>query len=250
MQIQTKTPGGIPMRIQNWHKTSLMLSLGSFFLTGCFDWCPFCTKEDKKFQPKPTYSLNTLGEAPTTQPKVTTETADIPGAGAVSNIGNTLDGNPISVSNAPKVTKTPEKNPIAISNPIGDGGTSQIKFTPTPQAKKAPVHSIPTTGNETKDSKIENGPALQELGIPKTSLTPSLQPVPEIMDPEKVIPTTISNAKGNNIPAIDSVIIPPTPGMGAPRTSAPPTTILPTGGSLPTSAPLGIPSAPQGTPYR
>ena len=64
---------------------------------------------------------------------------------------------------------------------------------------------------------------------------------------------TKNSSNGNSkesIPAIDSVIIPPTPGMGAPRTSAPPTVIVPTGGSLPSTAPLGIPSAPQATPYR
>ena len=128
MQVQTKTAGGIPMRIQYWHKATFFLSLSSFLFTGCFEWCPFCTKEDKKFQPKPTYSLNTLG-APTTQPKVTTETADIPGAGAVSNVGNTLDGNPIVISNAPKVAQAPDKLPIAVSNPIGDGAAaSQVKL--------------------------------------------------------------------------------------------------------------------------
>jgi hypothetical protein len=74
-----------------------------------------------------------------------------------------------------------------------------------------------------------------------------LQSVPLTMDADKAILPT--NAK-ESIPAIDSVIIPPTPGMGAPRTSAPPTVIVPTGGSLPSSAPLGIPTAPQSTPYR
>ena len=234
------------MRIQYWHKAIFLLSMSSFLFTGCFECSPFCTKEDKKFQPKPTYSLNTL---PSTQPKVTTETADIPGAGAVSNVGNTLDGNPISISNAPKVAQTPEKSPIAVSNPIGDGAASQVKFTPTQQAKKAPVHTIAAPENINKQPTPGTAPALQELGIPLTSLTPSLQSVPLTMDADKAILPANANAK-ESIPAIDSVIIPPTPGLGAPRTSAPPTVIVPTGGSLPSSAPLGIPSAPQSTPYR
>lgn len=248
MQIQTKTAGGIPMRIQYWHKASFFLSLSSFLFTGCFEWSPFCTKEDKKFQPKPTYSLNTLG-TPNTQPKITTETADIPGAGAVSNVGNTLDGNPISISNAPKVAQSPAKSPIAVSNPIGDGAASQVKFTPTPQAKKSPVHTIAAPEDINKQPTPGTAPGLQELGIPLTSLTPSLQSVPLTMDADKAILPANANTK-ESIPSIDSVIIPPTPGLGAPRTSAPPTVIVPTGGSLPSSAPLGIPSAPQATPYR
>jgi hypothetical protein len=165
-------------------------------------------------------------------------------------VGNTLDGNPISISNAPKVTQTPDKLPIAVSNPIGDGAAaSQVKFTPTPQVKKAPVHTIAAPENINKQPTPGTAPALQELGIPLTSLTPSLQSVPLTMDADKAILPTNGNSK-ESIPAIDSVIIPPTPGMGAPRTSAPPTVIVPTGGSLPSSAPLGIPSAPQSTPYR
>jgi len=237
------------MRIQYWHKATFLLSLSSFLFTGCFEWSPFCTKEDKKFQPKPTYSLNTLG-TPTTQPKITTETADIPGAGAVSNVGNTLDGNPISISNAPKVAQSPDKSTIAVSNPIGDGAASQVKFTPTPQAKKAPVHTIAAPENINKEPQPGTAPALQELGIPLTSLTPSLQSVPLTMDADKAILPTNANTKENSIPAIDSIIIPPTPGLGAGRTSAPPTVIVPTGGTMPSSAPLGIPSAPQATPYR
>lgn len=237
------------MRIQYWHKASFFLSFCSFLFTGCFEWSPFCTKEDKKFQPKPTYSLNTLG-TPTTQPKVTTETADIPGAGAVSNVGNTLDGNPITISNAPKVAQSLDKSPIAVSNPIGDGAANQVKFSPASQAKKTPVHTIAAPENINQQPIPGTAPALQELGIPLTSLTPSLQSVPLTMDADKAILPTNANTQKNSMPAIDSVIIPPTPGLGAPRTSAPPTVIVPTGGSLPSSAPLGIPSAPQATPYR
>ena len=62
-------------------------------------------------------------------------------------MGNTLDGNPIVISNAPKVAQAPDKLPIAVSNPIGDGAASQVKFTPTPQTKKAPVHTIAAPEN-------------------------------------------------------------------------------------------------------
>ena len=113
--------------------------------------------------------------------------------------------------------------------------------------KKAPVHTIAAPENINKQPAPGTAPALQELGIPLTSLTPSLQSVPLTMDADKAILPTNANS---SIPAIDSVIIPPTPGLGAPRTSAPPTVIVPTGGSLPSTAPLGIPSAPQATPYR
>lgn len=251
MQVQANTLGGIPMRIQFLQSSSIAVTLACFFLTGCFEWCPFCSKEDKKFQPKPTYSLNTLGTDPAAviQPKATTETADLPGAGAVSNVGNTLDGKPIDVSTAPRINKV-VSNPIATSNPPVNTSASQIKYTPENQTQKQPVHTIPVSEYGNKDARGIKSIEPQELGIPQTSLTPSLQSIPEIKDNEPVTMPAI-NAKGKelNTPAIDSVIIPPTPGLGLGKI-VPPTTILPPAGANTNSAPLGIPAAPQATPYR
>lgn len=214
-----------------WKSAAKTLAFSSIFTMGCFEWCPFCNKDDQKFSPKPAYSLNKLDA--TSGPVVKTQ---VPGAGAVSIPENPLDGQPIAVSNTPKANGAP--SPIATSNPVSE--ITPAKFAAEKTNQK--VHSIPAP--ETPNIPISTG--APDLGIPATSLAPGLSPIQELTKTSEItnLPTI---TKSNQ--TTESVIIPAPPGLPGLKQS-PPTTIIPPNGTNPGATPIGIPTPPSATPYR
>lgn len=215
------------------------LAVASLFSVGCFEWCPMCAKDDQKFSPKPTYSLNKL-EAPSGN----ANNAVISGAGAVSITENPLEGQAISVSNTPKATNSPA--PIATSNPVTE--ITQTKFNQEKTSQK--VHEIPAP--KPPSGVPELPPASSgapNLGIPTTSLAPGLSPIAETQGSDNSNKMKSPQMPNGNAPSSDSVMIPPPPGLPGVKPT-PPTTILPPNGALPGTTPVGIPTPPGATPYR
>lgn len=218
-----------------WKSAAQTLAFSSIFSIGCFDWCPFCTKDDQKFSPKPAYSLNKLDANPAPVTK-----NQIPGAGAVSIPENPLDGQPIEVTKTPKAAGAP--SPIATSNPVSE--ITPVKHTPEKPNPK--VHSIPAPESPNIPvGAIPNSTGTPDLGIPATSLTPGLSPIQELTKT-----SDLPNPPAKEIaPAkTESVIIPPPPGLPGLK-QTPPTTIIQPSGSMNTT-PIGIPTPPGATPYR
>ncbi|MSR30520.1 MAG: hypothetical protein EXR99_03345 [Gemmataceae bacterium] len=208
------------------------LSLSSLFLTGCFNWCPFCTDSEtakvQQFQPKPSYSVNQLNDKETVGEKKKT------GAGAIANVDNPLDGKPFQVEGSKKV----EGETVPASE------INRVKYQPQDK-ETAPVYTIPAP-TDVEKGKGEENPG---LGLPSSKLTPGPKNMPE--------PDPVSMEKVNDpvlnlfplAPADGPVLIPPPPG-GPNQKPLPSTTVLPPAGGTPKAAPLGIPAPPSGTPYR
>jgi len=215
------------------------LAVASLFSVGCFEWCPMCAKDDQKFSPKPTYSLNKL-EAPPGN----TNQVSVTGAGAVSNTENPLEGLPININNTPKAMNSP--NAIATSSPVTE--ITQTNFNQNKTSQK--VHEIPAP--KPPSGVPELPPASSgapNLGIPTTSLAPGISPIAEPQGTGSSKNMKTPQLPNGTAPASDSVMIPPPPGLPGVKPT-PPTTILPPNGALPGSTPVGIPTPPGATPYR